>query len=310
MNRKLLVIAMVPLLVGFAGAMAFSQYTGSITKTISVTTGTVEVKEKVDCVAAHITGDVVVQAWWQNYNQFDQPVSTSTPISYVIDWSQGGQGGGCPTVPSECYPGIWNQWCDPTDALSLGSVEYLGPGISSALYFMHIQYLTPGDWIELELIDELGPTSTIGATLLTTLHPSGLAPATLAAAGGWTVLPDPGQPCRTQYTGPGNANPIWTYKGTNPSDARGLEYCVSGPLAPAGTPSGIPLTATGAATTLCPFGSSLTCTPSKALAPGPGNEGYTYLLIGDDASSVLLPNSGMGLYGTLCIGTTASSPPA
>ncbi|MBX8638524.1 MAG: M73 family metallopeptidase, partial [Thermoplasmata archaeon] len=45
MNKKILALAMIPLLIGLSGAMAFSQFTGTDSKSITATAGTFSMTE-------------------------------------------------------------------------------------------------------------------------------------------------------------------------------------------------------------------------------------------------------------------------
>jgi hypothetical protein len=304
MNRKLLVIAMVPLLVGFAGAMAFSQWQGTITKTITVQTGTVKAYEKVECVGAHITGYVIL---WPSYSVAGGSTVYLPPI--VLDGGSGSNDwgysvSGCPKV-TECYTA---DWCGDPGALSLSGgsdpIEFLGPGVSSATYHLYVQYLTPGDWIELLMVDQVYASPGLGgADLFSTLTPGpglaatvssgtytpalapGFAP---AASSGWTWLQDTiSNPCRTTYSPLGGALNVGPT--TSPKSAIGLEYCDSGPLGP-GAPSGSALS------------------PTSPTVHVGGGTTWAYILFGLDDSATGLSNSGMGLCGTLTYVVTASSP--
>lgn len=213
MNHKLLVIAMVPLLVGFAGAVAFSSYSGTITKTVTVTTGTVKVYESVYCVGGYIQGTAALK--WS--------IGGKIPSTLLLDGGKGKAPSGCP-IQKE-YP-CWG-WCDPPSQGYLGAAEFLGPGVDSNTFAISVGLLVPGDWVEFELVDSVSPFSTVGASLGISqgLSPAGSIPA--SPSGIWTYLPDKVTiPCYTTYILP-NLPTGDLYTATH----SGLEYCTSGALA-------------------------------------------------------------------------------
>jgi len=209
MNRKLLVIAMVPLLVGFAGAAAFSEYTGTITKTVTVTAGTVTVYESVYCVGGYIAGTAALT--WN--------IGGGTPQTLILDGGLGHMPKGCP-IQKE-WPGKCG--CDPPgmdfNHGYLGKAEFLGPGVDSNTFSISLGYLVPGDWVEFLLVDHVSHDSTLGASL-------GFAPVVAGPAPSpWTYLPDPPLgPCWTAYIAPNLPG------GELKTAYSGLEYCTSGPV--------------------------------------------------------------------------------
>ena len=54
MNKKILALAMVPLLIGLSGAVAFSQFTGSDNKVINATAGTLQFTESAEITSVAI----------------------------------------------------------------------------------------------------------------------------------------------------------------------------------------------------------------------------------------------------------------
>lgn len=297
MNRKLLVIAMVPLLVGFAGALAFSTYQGTMTKTFTANTGEVKVFESVECVGAYVVPHTYVVL----------KIGDGDPLTWTGD--DHGQIAKCPSVP-ECHI---DPCGGPGGPVIAGPVEYLGPGVASGSLSITIQYMAPGDWFEFLLVDtawagpgylpaELTSALSAGPGLYGTVTGSPLAftgtnPLALgfaaAKSGGWTWLSDPANLCAGKYILSPGAIDVSSQISTAP--AIGLEYCTSGDLASTSAPNAAlsPPTALGPGTSgAVPFtiGSAQAC---------------TYLLIGFDHSA---DDSMMGASGTLTYTTYASSP--
>ncbi len=60
MNKKIIALAMIPLLIGLSGAMAFSQFTGSDQKVIAAGAGTVEFAESGQISAAYLVNNSIM----------------------------------------------------------------------------------------------------------------------------------------------------------------------------------------------------------------------------------------------------------
>lgn len=249
MNRKLLVIAMVPLLVGFAGALAFSTYDGTMTKTFQVTTGQVIVSESVYCISAHIQRSVQVYASF----------SGDAIGSWTFTGDDHGRVSQCAYIP-ECPtdPGC----TVPSNAYLLaGPVMFIGPyAPPTSSITVTINHMLPGDYVEFLLVDTPGPGS-LPAYLTASLTPSpGLSgethlggpalpygslgsftPYFAPNANGWTYLsPYSASPsvlptCAANIAGLGGTIDVGATT-TTPVSTIGLEYCASGdfgPMAPA-----------------------------------------------------------------------------
>ena len=279
MNRKLLVIAIVPLLVGFAGAAAFSEFQSSISKTVTVTTGVAEVYETVSCVASYVApGTTLNLNWYESGGNLKSPAWGG-----FIIWD-GHYGKACSGNTG------WN-W-DP-DGLDKGNtpvgfpITFLGPTINSATFKVLIGNMAPGDWVLLKLVESITPWSTLPATL--TYYSPALSPASPGVH--FTYVDPPSLPiCYSPDT------PL------SHSPTVGYEWCASGPMSSLGAlKPGSPSPTTY---TICPiglFGCHATPDPHGV----PGSENINYVLVGLDVDS---PNGYMGTYASLGFTIGAAAP--
>ena len=113
MNKKILALAMIPLLIGLSGAMAFSQFTGTDNKVINATAGTLQFTE-----GAEITSVA-----------FD-PGS----LLYVA-----GPGASYGASQPNTFGGV----------MDLGTLVSSGPS-DSMTYTINAGGFTPGDWIGIQ----------------------------------------------------------------------------------------------------------------------------------------------------------------
>jgi hypothetical protein len=132
MNRKLIAIALVPLVVGLSGALAFSMFQGAITSTINTGAGTARVSQESYCDFANIgVNHGIKLAWW-------------TTGGVAID---GTSASGSVTV----QPGT-SVVCS---SLRVGpDVKFLSSSISSTVnYKLVVTGFSAGDWIGLAFFD-------------------------------------------------------------------------------------------------------------------------------------------------------------
>ena len=280
MNRKLLVIAMVPLLVGFAGAVAFSGYQGSISKQIQVTSATAVVTESVYCVGEYSQGNVpqTIQfssGDWNGLGGIPPPSGPPPPPSSSVP---------CATSP----PPSCTITCssDLAPYLIGKPVTFLGPGVDSAWISISAEYLTPGSWYEFLLLDSVqGGPGEVGADissgLSTSLSPE---PANLLSAYGPSA---------------------WTFNGLTPTSST-PEVCYHSFVVPTGSPVEPVFTAgsSGHGFEYCDSGMY---SPSSPLSLGPGDFTCSYVLIGLDENPGTPPYLEMGATGTFTVTTTATS---
>ena len=115
MNKKILALAMVPLLIGLSGAVAFSQFTGSDNKVINATAGTLQFTE-----SAEITN----------------VAPDSNSMMYVAG-------------PSTTYGPGAGQTAFSNSAMELGSMVS-STGSNTMTYTISAGSLTPGDWFSVQ----------------------------------------------------------------------------------------------------------------------------------------------------------------
>jgi hypothetical protein len=146
MNRKLLVIAIVPLVVGLSGAFAFSIFGSFTPNNISVTAGTANVIEQPYVVGGYYPGNTLCANWHVG--------GDVTPVP-----STGSSGTG--TISS---PFVSTRAGGEFSILSAGS-----SGFGS--YSLGVQNLAPGNWVEATFF--LTNTGNIPATVFVAPHAPG-----------------------------------------------------------------------------------------------------------------------------------------
>jgi hypothetical protein len=151
MNGKIIAIAMVPILVGFAGTFAFSCIPGTAWEHVGVTAGVAHVEQTqyFDSLAYVPTGNMLTFAWWGSGGSSDAPLAI---VGLV-----GGEAGS----PSVVNP--------------VGSMfTFLSSSISSASYNLKVIALAPGEWFAITVFETNyghGPNA-LPASLLGTLWAS------------------------------------------------------------------------------------------------------------------------------------------
>jgi hypothetical protein len=115
MNKKVLVLALVPILIGMSGALAFSAWTGSDTKNITATAGTFSFSE----------GGMVTNFETDGINNI-----------YIFS-------GPNPATDSSSFTEV-------SSGLTLSTLsDTIVNNVETISYYVAVQNLTPGEWVEL-----------------------------------------------------------------------------------------------------------------------------------------------------------------
>lgn len=149
MNKKILALAMVPLLIGLSGAMAFSQFTGTDVKTINASAGTFSMTESA----------AVVGYYASSGSQLTVVGSVESGQSAVT-------------------------WTPSSTSNELGTVS-LSAGESSMTYTITISNLAPAEWVNITFT--IVNTGSLSVTLSpgtpsTGVSPTSVGPATVVPA--------------------------------------------------------------------------------------------------------------------------------
>ena len=161
MNKKILALAMVPLLIGLSGAMAFSQFTGTDVKTITASAGTFSMTE-----SAAVAGYYA---------------SSPSQLS-VVGSVESGQSA--------------VTWTPSSSSNELGTVA-LSAGESSMTYTITISNIAPSEWVNITFA--LVNTGSLSVTLspgtaATGVSPSNLGPASVVPASDFMTTGTPLSP--------------------------------------------------------------------------------------------------------------------
>ncbi|MBX8634969.1 MAG: hypothetical protein KIS30_03175 [Thermoplasmata archaeon] len=147
MNKKILALAMIPLLIGLSGAMAFSQFTGTDSKAITATAGT-----------------------------FSMTEGAAVSSYYVSSGSMMTVGG----PVEDGHAAV--TWTPSSDSGKLGT-STLAVGESSMTYDITVSNIAPGEWVNVTFT--LTNTGSLAITLLpgmlTSAQSSGVGGAALGA---------------------------------------------------------------------------------------------------------------------------------
>lgn len=158
MNRKLLTIAIVPLIVGLSGAFAFSIYQGTMVNTVRLDPGVATVDMQAYCDFSNIGPNHGITLSWNTWGgkAYD---GTSLSGSVLVQ----------PGTSTTC----WSLRVSP-------DVIFLSPHTSWVKYKLNVVGMEPGDWIGLAFI-----YTNCGAGIASVCGTEQL-PVTLSFSGPWT----------------------------------------------------------------------------------------------------------------------------
>ena len=147
MNKKILALAMVPLLIGLSGAMAFSQFTGTDAKQITATAGTFSMTEGAAVSSFYASSGSMMTV--------TGPVENSHSS---VTWG-------------------------PTSTKDTLGTSTLAVGESSMTYDITVSNLAPGEWVNITfLLTNTGSLSiTMSPSMLTSAQSTGVDGAALGA---------------------------------------------------------------------------------------------------------------------------------
>ena len=129
MNKKILALAMIPLLIGLSGAMAFSQFTGTDSKVITATAGTFSMTEGASVSSFYASSGSMMTV--------SGPVENSQ--SSVVTWT-------------------------PSSSTNTLGMSTLAAGESAMTYDITVSNIAPGEWVNVTFT--LTNTGSLAITLL------------------------------------------------------------------------------------------------------------------------------------------------